>query len=455
MKKSPGRVEIIREPRTGGAFAAEADVDVERLLGAKTMVSEYQIQDSDKLKKFSVKSILYIKRKYEEYKLNSLDKSKRFVNWLSTEVVDRLIENEKRLKTENSALLTRTRIFELSDDAILRMIARKVRPISVHEYVQMVVESVPKLRATNSDYTVMETKGYDVNLHAPVNKLLEDFKDVDYLFRLAATADELEQLPKNQWGTKEDPGGLRVLLSRFGEYQANFVRLVTEKKLKEFRTLEEALEAIGNVNDLICNDAVKLRRADTKLKPLEKNWLELLSGSTVSSSAISTKPLQTSHTSPRPSTSTRSEPWKSKSQVNFHLTDGSSIMDHEDTPVSGPEPDLMLRTNVDLEHEEEEHDEEEEDAKLIQEIDQLMAFSPVTKSTSNYPKRSTSVQQTPFLPVVPADPSSKDKKPCFKLLQHGKCEAGHMCQYSHAKADLQAYVVNAQAYLRSLPCMQP
>jgi len=105
--------------------------------------------------------------------------------------------------------------------------------------------------------------------------LLNEIQDYDDLFRLGATAEDLAQLPKEDYGKSSKPGVFRLLLHLLGKEKAeSFETYITVEKLKNFKTLAEFIKCMKDLNDELATQAIILNRVETRLKPAKPLGLE-------------------------------------------------------------------------------------------------------------------------------------------------------------------------------------
>ena len=230
-----------------------------------TMVTEYKVKDEDRMIKLTLKGYRRIKKLYDVYKATALDQSKNLANWISTDCLEKLVANEKRLCTPFSALVNNSNIYTASDMDMHHVICRMLRPLTITSYIEQMAKNVSSLKAVNSDYTTLTVIDYDINLHVNVNTLLDAFLDFDEIFRTAATEIELQQLPKVDYGKKENPGVFRVLMSRFGKFQDHFTKKISYERLKNIPNLQTLVLEIKNINNNLATEAIRIRQANAAL----------------------------------------------------------------------------------------------------------------------------------------------------------------------------------------------
>ena len=106
------------------------------------MITEYKVQESEMMKFISPKAFRYAKEKYELYQHTSSDKTKRLVHFIHATILKQLLDNEKRLCTELSYTLTFSRMYELDDLMILKVVSRKLRPKNETEYKDALIAAI-------------------------------------------------------------------------------------------------------------------------------------------------------------------------------------------------------------------------------------------------------------------------------------------------------------------------
>ena len=423
-----------------------------------TMVTEYKVPEDQKMIKLTLKGYRRIKKLYDVYKATALDQSKNLANWISTDCLEKLVANEKRLQTPFSALVNNSNIYTASDLDMHHVICRMLRPLTITSYIEQMVKNVNTLKALNADYTTLTVIDYDINLHVNVNTLLDMFLDFDEIFRTAATEMELQQLPKVDYGKKENPGVFRVLMSRFGKFQDHFTKKISFERLKTIPNLLTLVLEIKNINNNLATEAIRIRQSNAALQPVDKNLLDDLS------SRITRDNGDDEHDRTRRTpTNTRSTvnvlDNASRRSVTFGLVTRHQISDEENQDVD----EIDEQQNSEEDDEEEIVDEDEDtyvsgpNRNPAEDLDRLMLLTgraaypapPKGKQYDNNRNNNSqrNLKNHPPLPAFEAE----GPKICFAMFRHGVCSEGAECKYSHKKGDLRGYGNTLKKYVDSLP----
>ncbi len=231
------------------------------------LTSEHKVSREDKIKTASVSSWLKLSKTYEEYKATSRDNTLGLVNFLSQEVHEVLINNEKLHDTRRSVDLDIHSIYKATDADIMDMFARAVRPTSKEKYKEMIVKTVPKLRPESDSWTTLRVERYHTDgLFKPLDKLCTCLEDVETIVRHNASTEEIEALPKLEWGKEKNPGVFQILLLPFHKWKDPLITLIGEEKLKKCDSVKELVTWIRMANKDLAQKALKLEKDNAKCK---------------------------------------------------------------------------------------------------------------------------------------------------------------------------------------------
>jgi hypothetical protein len=227
---------------------------------------EKVVDEDQKMQTLTPRAYRASKLCYQAYQSEGLDKTKRYHHYLSDKVKRQLVDNELRLETETSKMLTIANINILADRDLEKIVARALVPGSVQEYKKVMKGALTKFKPMSDTYSRLDPDGYFENMHAPVSKLIEEFADYDALFRLGLYGDLTEaHLPKLRYGRNdEDEGIFRIFLRQLGsKFFKSFELYLTSDdpdKLKKMKSLDEFLSLVRKANNEIANMSKSLDR---------------------------------------------------------------------------------------------------------------------------------------------------------------------------------------------------
>ena len=249
--RSNAETDIRNNRRSSLLFANQDPVD-----GAVFKVQK-EIPNDQKIHTLTYRAYILAEKKMLHWQHSNMDKTKKLQDFLADGILLQLVQNEHRLNTPVSSLLTLATIYDVSGPAIMDMIARKLRPQTTNNYYTTVAETVlePKPNSNKWEFGFF---GYDTELHAAVSKMVEHCRVLYDLIHLNVTLEEASLWPKQDWGKKDKPGLMRVYMKALGKYEEPFTERITEDALKNMKSMSELFDAIVRVNNELCNMAKTL-----------------------------------------------------------------------------------------------------------------------------------------------------------------------------------------------------
>ena len=379
-----------------------------------------EIPQDQKIHTLTYRSIIAAEKTMLHWHHSGMDATKKLQDFFSDKVLQQLVDNELRLETPVSNLLTMATIHDLKGPAIMDMVARKLRPQTTTNYYTAVAESVqePKPRSNKWEFGFID---YDTELHASVSKTVEQMKNVHYLIHLNVTTEESQLWPRPDFGKKDSPGLVKVFLKALGRYEEPFAERITEAVLKSMKSLPELFDAIVKVNNELCNMAKMLTGKTAQFhKPerLEDVYRSVRDGRTQASFTAGKGYNQTQTGTPLapPNAGQDFKRGRAEYGVNSNTTPRGQpwnrLRDLEASPMS---PDEM-HSRLSQIHPEEDavHDDDYE-----QGLCDLLAYSPVPPPS----------QHGLFHGKVSPRPSASTL-PCYKLAR-GEEHDQKQCPFSH------------------------
>ena len=379
-----------------------------------------EIPQDQKIHTLTYRSIIAAEKTMLHWHHSGMDATKKLQDFFSDKVLQQLVDNELRLETPVSNLLTMATIHDLQGPAIMDMVARKLRPQTTTNYYTAVAETVqePKPRSNKWEFGFMD---YDKELHAAIAKMVEQLRTLYNLIHLNVTTEEAQLWPKTEYGKKDKPGLLRVYAKALGKFEEPFTERITEDALKNMKTLPELFDAIVKVNNELCNVAKELTGKTAQFhKPdrLEDVYRAVRDGRTQASFTAGKGYNQTQTGTPLapPNAGQDFKRGRAEYGVNSNTTPrGQSWNRLRDLEASPMSPDEM-HSRLSQIHPEEDagHDDDYE-----QGLYELLAYSPVPPPSQHGLFHGK---------VSPRPPAST--LPCYKLAR-GEEHDQNQCPYSH------------------------
>jgi hypothetical protein len=234
-------------------------------------VTQAEVKDDEKLKKLTLRSFIYIKNRLSQRMAASPGDPKRLVHFINHDTLADLVNNEQVKKTQLSKLLNCTNIYNLSDEDITSVAARKLRPLTFKMYEKTIFKSVTTYKPAIKGWE-LKVEGYHDAIFTVVNKIIEEVQDFDAFFREDASPEELSNLPKLNYGrsTTDDAGVFRIALQCLGEACVFFTNEITEERLRQFTTMKQLVDAVKVVNDEQARQSRAFLRTSQNMAPRVK-----------------------------------------------------------------------------------------------------------------------------------------------------------------------------------------
>jgi hypothetical protein len=373
-------------------------IDPQTRSAITTFVQEQEVPEKQKMHHPTAKSFQFANDNLRIAKAQTSGAAKKLIHYIGTEIQKKAVDNEIFLGTSNSTLLNYHSVFLLSDGDVTKMICRLIRPISFQEYAQALKNSITPFEPVHSTYA-LAVRGWSSNMFTPVNKLLNELKEYDALFRTAATDNELSRLPPLEWGRKEAPGAFRLMMACFGSFSSSIVSHIGEKALSQAKTLEDFLKLIRNINETLRDISLQVDYHEAKFKPPERLLTIFTDKPTTAAGPDRNTNLSTPMSTVLPAVNAVSD------EVNA-VSDDSIHQIHIDIP----------NTSADID------DDIDEDVEL----DMLAIGAPPRLAQKHK-----------------SDPKTL---PCFTVLDGAKCTDAK-CPYSHDRVVLTKYIESKRAKL--------
>jgi hypothetical protein len=289
--------------------------------------------------------------------------------------------------------ITETSIYKCNDDETSKMLCNLIRPISRNDYLIKFCDAVRK-----PDFSSVQKFDVEIwhdRIHPQFVMVLEDVVKYDEYLRRHATQEQLDMLPKHEWGKSKGPaqGLFRTIIQLFTPYDDIIINDIGEEKLKTIKKMDAFIEALSKLNETYCTASLGLMRMNQRLnEPL--NTAELIKMSKAKSIQ---KKFQDG----------RSEKRKHTSRIpSLNALDGKAPAHSNSLPPDGD--DDVVKSN-----------------EYVADFCALIGAGYSKDPRRPFPKTAT---------------SDTKKLTCYTYASTGKCEAGNTCQYSHESRDCKAFL---------------
>ena len=420
------------------------------------MVHPYRVDEKDKIRTITLRSMKRLAETYKEYLATSLDKTKTLIYFIHPDAQKELFTKQGLLQTKIAENYTLQELYSMKDKHTEKMMADYIRPLGRDEFVEALHKAMtfPKWKA-GIKFGVVD---YYRHIFEHVTLFLEEAWIYHSLLVKKAKAKHLAKYPKHEWG-RPKPGGLfRVLMQVLEPYTENFVEMLGgEDKLRKILTLEDFLAYFKKLNMEKAKKSREQEEEDSELKaPM----------SYVTSTASARKKhedFSTFASKPRSSYTPRVPFVKKSTRGNLRI-----LYDEEGHPVPVDEnwltnPEDETEENEDYEDNpiyhgsmteeemeiafEEEQNRRAENNRKIENWDETLADHEETKYAANALYAFLPGGQKPGSSSSPYNRDSSrntiTQKPgeqvCFALA-YGKCPLGDKCQYSHDKMKIEDFL---------------
>ena len=154
-----------------------------------------------------------------------------------------------------SNLLNYSSIHNLEEPDFLRLAGSYIRGTQAWSwagYVATLGNCVTPLKSNDPSQTTIEIEGYHLNMHTPVNTLLDKIEERRKILRTGATEEEMKTWPKPGYGKSnkaDEAGEIRVVHKLLGPFADGFEAFITLEVLKSLKDVEEWFKVMRKAND--------------------------------------------------------------------------------------------------------------------------------------------------------------------------------------------------------------
>jgi len=431
------------------------------------MVHPYRVDEKDKIRVITLKSMKRLAEIYKEYLATSLDKTKTLIYFIHPDAQKELYTKQGLLDTKIAKRYKLQELYTVKDKHTERMMADYIRPLGRDEFVETLHKAMtfPKWKP-GIKFGVTD---YYRNIFQHVSLFIEEAEVYYNLLIDKATPKQLAKYPKPEWGSKE-PGGLfRVLMVVLEPYAENFIEMLGgEQKLKKIEGLDNFLSHFKEVNTKKAAKSREQEEDDSELRK-PKSYVVSAASARKKHEDFSTYVAKSKSTIP----SSR-VPYARKSTGRLRILyddDGNPIpvdeswieQENEDSrdPGSDDEDSVdhvdMTEEELEIAWEEEQKRRSEIDRKienwdetLADHEDAKYAANALYALTSAYQKSSSASFSHNRGNPRSQDPKKSGDQVCFAYA-FGKCPVGDKCQYSHDKMKIEDFLAKQFNRMKTSP----
>jgi hypothetical protein len=374
------------------------------------LVTAERLSEPQKMQTYSLHAILTFKKTWEVMCANSKQPI-QFQEVISTKVLEEIWLKEVELNTEfsrtnKSNLLG---LFDIEHVFFLEILARGLRPDSYQKYCDVMSSCTPRISVEPT--RKLSDTGYETTLFPDIQNILEVAQDVDHFVRYKATSEDLNLLPRLEWGSDKDNRGLgafAIVIAQLGRFAREFGNQMDRDQIKACKNMEEFIALASAKNHELSRASKKEYLRKQRLLP--KPSLDVLS----SKAEAKGQKAQNTRTSER-----ELSPRPRDTRRNLF-----AVQDESDPAVEDDNDSTESRAKV------------HPDANEIDVNPDEMYF---IKSASD--------------PQYKAKPPER-VQPCYQFFR-GNCTAGSSCAYSHDRDVLIAYGEQRLSELVNSPYVTP
>jgi hypothetical protein len=247
---------------TQGVFHSESNQII------SVVAQEYK--PVEQMSVLSMRALLKFLRIYQQYKAQSLDKTKSLVAFINYEVLEKVVYNEKHINSSISEFLNMETIFRITDANLLSAFARALRPQTRTEYAEQMFSTVTKFKPADEYDIKTGCVNWDRAMAMAVTRVCEEFQEIDKVWRLDLTDKDSVDFPSYTYGSDKNPGVFYLLFQCFGKYKDN---LITGSGglpiIKSLETLEEVIKRVMEFNSFYSLEAKRSRANSSKISGSE------------------------------------------------------------------------------------------------------------------------------------------------------------------------------------------
>jgi hypothetical protein len=421
---------------------------------ATVMVQPYVINENDKMKFITLKSVKRLLEQYATFKASSLDNTKTLIFFISTECQTKLIAKQLLLGTELSRYITPQNVYLAKDKHVEDMLSDYLRPTSRDEFVTMFNQAMTHPRwKPNLEFN---TVNYYREIFPHVVLFLEEAGTYDEYLRRGAMDFEKDYMPKAEWG-KSEPGGMfRIALAILHPFQDNFVQLLNREKLTKIASMREFILYFTKVNSETSQMSLNILRQNNAMKKPED--FKVIAAQARKKSDEFKEYKDRASKAPRTGTPRPKYTRYVKNRLN------ELVPVEFELPEEGEEENSILNSddeedNVMTEEEfyqkyDEKREYQDKVAKEIRDWDESEVQLALHALCAIQPTSYTPRRGQDGIKIYKAKPVNTKDQVCFQYA-FGNCIAGKECVYSHDSEKIKKFLKSSYERLLGAPAWDP
>jgi len=234
------------------------------------MVTPYEVKENEKMNVISPKAFKRIVEIYRTYQATSLDKTKRLIHFISTDVRKELHAEQVLRETVIGLNVKLSHITDLEDKHTERMIADKLRPNDLLSYTRLFSKSLTATSWDKNTTLKFSAANYYDHIFPYITIFLEEIEVYYDLFRRGASKSQLKRHPKIEYGKDKQPGLFRILIEYLEPFQQNFVKVLGgEEELKKIKTMKDFITIFKSANKKLARRSRRVAVKDLDLQEPE------------------------------------------------------------------------------------------------------------------------------------------------------------------------------------------
>ena len=226
--------------------------------------------ESDKMRKATIKAYLYIKERYDELKSQHPDDlTLTLISLVGQVVILELANNERLLDTEISRMpdFDHNIFYRLSDDLVIKIFARYFKPSSRIDFGEKLYSTLRGSLKSSVVAWKFGIKDYHRALYPRMNELIYRMEETIRLLYKAKLEEDDYKYPAMVYGTIKEPGLFRHLVYCFGDFEKSFIQAMPlhEMSVKSITTTVEFFKLVKATNDGLARQSMNLEMAEQRL----------------------------------------------------------------------------------------------------------------------------------------------------------------------------------------------
>ena len=227
---------------------------IQQVVQPQVLVTQQKPDPKDLMMEVTLKSVGWMLGRRREFTFNNNQHTKP-AQHCSEYAKKKMVDWNRSNGYPLSDLLTYSSIHDLNEADFLRLAGALIRGTQAWSwagYVQTLGNCVSPLKSNKPGQTTLEIEGYHLNMHTPVNTLLDKIVERRNILRNGATEEEKKVWPKPGYGKSskaDEAGEIRVVHKLLGPFADSFEAFITVEVLKGLKNVDEWVTTVREAND--------------------------------------------------------------------------------------------------------------------------------------------------------------------------------------------------------------